>query len=249
MNIRNGWKNDRVKMWVKGILAVFYPPQCPFCQELTGGSDIVCCQNCRDRLPFVEGPRCFKCGKTIASAETEFCRDCAGKAHVFRQGVSLWSYDKIVKGAVYRFKYKNRRAYASCFARELARKYGEQIRGWNAQAIIPVPIHRKRYRQRGYNQAELLSRCLSEHIQVPVCNDLVVRTRNTKPQKELNDKERQKNLKNAFKIVGNSVKLKRVIVVDDIYTTGATADAMAQVLQSAGIEVVYVVTLCIGKGY
>lgn len=231
------------------VLAVLYPSKCPFCGKLTGKKAVTACGGCRKKLPFITGPRCFQCGKPVDTEEKEYCMDCARKKHGFTQGISLWSYDKSVKQAVYRFKYKNQRAYAGYFARELVRQYGTQIRWWNAQAIIPVPIHRKRYGQRGYNQAELLARAISQYMQVPVQNNLIVRIKNTKPQKELNEKERQKNLKSAFKINENGVKLKKVIIVDDIYTTGSTVDVMTELLLSIGVTDVYVITLCIGKGY
>lgn len=231
------------------ILAGIYPPKCPFCNRLTGTRMVTGCKLCREKLPFIQGPRCFQCGKPVRSEEMEYCMDCAQKQHFFRQGISLWSYDKTVKQAVYGFKYKNKRIYAGYFAKELVKYWYNQIKIWNADAVIPVPIHKRRYRQRGYNQAELLAKELAKYIEVPVRTDVVYRCKNTKPQKQLNDKERQKNLKNAFKIAGNGVQLKKVIVVDDIYTTGTTVDVLAELLLGAGVLEVYVITLCIGKGY
>lgn len=231
------------------ILMMLYPIKCPFCGELTGSKYIQACEKCRQKLPYIRGPRCYKCGKPVSEEETEYCMDCTKKEHYFTQGISLWSYDESVKKAVYDLKYKNQREFAGYFAKELIKVYYRQIKAWDADAVIPVPIHKKRYRQRGFNQAELVARAISSYMQIPVETDYVVRVKNTKPQKELNDKERQKNLKNAFKINQNGVKLKKVIIVDDIYTTGATVDVVAELLLSAGITNVYVITLCIGKGY
>ncbi len=231
------------------VLAGLYPVKCPFCGKRTGGVQVQACPSCRRRLPFINGPRCFRCGKPVNSGEIEYCMDCTKESHYFTQGISLWSYDQSVKQAVYRFKYKNQRCYGAYFGKEIIRQYYNQIRAWNADAIIPVPIHKNRYRQRGYNQAELIAQSISPYIRVPVETNLVERIKNTKPQKELNDKERQKNLKNAFKINENSVKLKKVIIVDDIYTTGATVDVIAELLLHGGISDIYVITLCIGRGY
>lgn len=239
----------RIKQTKEAVLSVLYPVKCPFCGKLTGTKDVTACKACTRKLPFIKEPRCYKCGKPVGEEEAEYCMDCMKKKHFFTQGISLWSYDATVKKAVYDFKYRNQRCFAGYFVKELMKHCGQQIQAWDAQAIIPVPVHKKRYRQRGFNQAELLAWELSAYIGVPVDTRLVIRTKNTKPQKELNDKERQKNLKNAFKINGNSVKLKKVIIVDDIYTTGTTVDVVSELLLRVGITGIHVITLCIGKGY
>lgn len=117
-----------------------------------------------------------------------------------------------------------------------------------ADAIIPVPIHRSRYRRRGYNQAELVAAELSRLTGIPMYERLVTRSRKTAPQKELTIQERQNNLKKAFNITSNDVKLKKTILVDDIYTTGSTLDAVAMELKRHGVKSVYFIALCIGDG-
>ena len=123
------------------------------------------------------------------------------------------------------------------------------IRGWNAEVIIPVPLHVKRLRTRGYNQAEVFARALSEEFGIPVDAHTLVRVRNTRPQKELSDVERKNNIENAFQTRINSIKYKKVILVDDIYTTGTTINECADVLKRTGVEDVYFVTACIGNGF
>ena len=103
-------------------------------------------------------------------------------------------------------------------------------------------------KKRGYNQAYLIAAGLSDRLAIPVCNDLVIRTAATGAQKELGALQRQNNLKKAFKVSGNGVKLNSVLIVDDIYTTGATIDALASCLREAGVGKVYFATLCIGRG-
>lgn len=240
---------DILKKGTSWILDMIYPPKCLVCDALLAPGEDGCCCECAKKLPFIETPCCLKCGKPISSEEEEYCMDCQNQSHVFTKGVALWSYDERVRQVVYRFKYKNRREYAGYFGKELIKRYERQMKSWEADAVIPVPLHKKRLRKRGFNQAELIAKEAARYIGVPVKPDLAVRIKNTRPQKELNEKERHKNLKSAFKISKNVVKLKRVILVDDIYTTGATVDAIAQLLLKAGIEKVYVVALCIGKGY
>ncbi len=114
---------------------------------------------------------------------------------------------------------------------------------------MPIPLHRKRMRQRGYNQAELIARELGRLLEIPVRPRLLVRCVNTRPQKELNDKERKNNLKKAFKIGENGVQLECVLLVDDIYTTGSTMNGAAQTLKDAEIPRIYGINVSIGRGY
>ena len=112
---------------------------------------------------------------------------------------------------------------------------------------MPVPVHAARKRERGYNQAEALAGEIGRRMGIPVDFRLIKRVKKTLPQKLLDDRERQNNLKRAFKIARNDVKLKRVVIIDDIYTTGSTIDACALELKRAGVEKVYFIAIAIGK--
>ncbi len=115
--------------------------------------------------------------------------------------------------------------------------------------IVPVPLHPRRRRKRGYNQAEILAKELGKLLHVPVNAKAVLRVRDTKPQKILNDRLRRKNMKGAF-AAGKSLEgAKRVLVIDDIYTTGNTVSAVAETLKKAGVQKVYFLTISIGQGY
>lgn len=113
---------------------------------------------------------------------------------------------------------------------------------------MPVPLHKKRKAVRGFNQAELLARAIGSCLDIPVCTGFLVREKNTAPLKYENPEERQNNLKKAFNIAKNDVKLKRIIVIDDIYTTGSTMDEVSRVLKSAGAESVWYIALACGTG-
>ena len=112
----------------------------------------------------------------------------------------------------------------------------------------PVPIHKKRLRRRGYNQATLFAAALGRELQIPVIDNLISRVENTKPMKMLSGRERQNNLKKAFKIGQNDVKLDTIIIIDDIYTTGSTIDALAREIKKAGVTNIYFIALAIGEG-
>ena len=130
----------------------------------------------------------------------------------------------------------------------MADQYGYYLREKKVELIVPVPLHRKKMRIRGYNQAALLAEVLGEITGISVDEDILVRVKNTKPLKQLNDKERRRSIRGAFS-VRKSVWAKTIVLIDDIYTTGSTLDEAARVLLKAGAEKVYFLTISIGQGY
>lgn len=229
-------------------LAWLFPYRCPICEEILGTPVPAVCGKCRAKIAYIREPICIKCGKSLTFGKgREKCQDCTDKNHLFTEGRALFEY-RDAAAAIYRFKYGNKREYAEAFAREIYENLGRQITGWQAEALVPVPLHRKRQRKRGYNQAQLLAAELSRLTGIPVCGDWVVRCRNTVPQKELNASARQNNLKRAFKITRNDVKLSTIIIIDDIYTTGQTVDEISGLLLGNGVRKIYVLTLAIGTG-
>lgn len=190
----------------------------------------------------------MKCGKPLTEERAEYCPDCRRRTYSFEKGRAAFVYDGVMRGSISRFKYHNRREYADFYADEILKRYGRMLRSWQAEALIPVPIHKSRMRKRGFNQAALVAERMGERLGIPVEKDLLVRVKKTKAQKNLSDAERRENLKNAFQVSGNELKLKRVVLVDDIYTTGSTLDAGASVLREAGAEKVYFLSICIGRG-
>ncbi len=197
----------------------------------------------------MEEPLCKKCGKPLEKEEDEYCRDCSRRKHVFTRGRAVLEYDSLMRASIGRFKYRNRREYADFYVEALLQVCGDAIRVWKPEALIPVPLHKSRRRHRGFNQAELVARRLGRKLGIPVCENLLVRTKKTRPQKELTDQERRQNLKNAFQVKQNDVRLKKVLLIDDIYTTGSTMDACSGILLENGVENVYFLSICIGRGY
>ncbi len=187
----------------------------------------------------------MKCGKPVREQE-QFCEDCCRRDHDFDQGRAVFEYKSISK-SIYRFKYGGRQEYADYYAEEMVKEFGELIHFWHPDAIVPVPIHWKRRAGRGYNQAELLADGVGKRCNIPVYKKLVRRAVNTKPQKLLNVHERQNNLEKAFIISQNDVKLDTILLLDDIYTTGSTADAIARLLKQHGVHKVFVLSLAIGN--
>lgn len=233
------------------IIQLLFPLRCPVCDAIVMPASEKICLDCMKKLRYITGPRCLRCGKKLECAEQEYCHDCAKGKHCFMRGRALYEYGSIAP-ALYRFKYGNRKEYADFFGEEIAGYLGDFIHEVHPDGLIPVPLHRKRLKKRGYNQAFLLAKAIGQYTDVPVFDKLVARTKNTVPLKRLNPQERQNNLKKAFHIVGNDVKLietmQSVIIVDDIYTTGSTIDEVASVLLAAGVKQVYFLALACGKG-
>ncbi len=226
------------------IKELLFPRRCPVCDRPAPWGEYIC-PGCRGKLIYLGRSYCLKCGKGLSKEEWEYCSDCHRYSHVFDRGRSLYSYESVA-GAVFHLKYKGRQEYADFFAEEWYRELRDTIAAWKIDLIVPVPLHKSRKRRRGYNQAELLAKALGRRLGLPVCGQCVIRSRKTISQKQLNRTERQNNLKNAFKIAEVDVQLKIILIVDDIYTTGSTADAVAAVLKKAGAARVYLLTLAAG---
>ena len=236
-----------IKNIYRSILNLLFPERCPVCHEIIVPAGNDTCEDCRNKLTLVEEPYCMKCGKPLKNDAQEFCLDCNSREQSFLEGRAVFVYDDIMKKSIYQFKYGGRQEYAAFYAKEMGKRLGRKAASWKADALIPIPLHRSRQKKRGYNQAALIAEELGKQMQLPVIKDLLVREKKTTAQKNLSAAERENNLKRAFKIERNDVKLNSVILVDDIYTTGSTIDAAAQCLKEAGVEKIYFLVLSIGK--
>lgn len=229
------------------LLDLFYPRRCPVCDKAVKPFGSLICEECESKMKYIRAPYCQKCGKELKDTRAVFCHDCANREHAYDSGMALFDYLS-VSDSIYRFKYRGRQEYAAYYGERMARVLGKRILALHPDALVPVPIHEEKKRQRGYNQAEAVARELGGILDIPVETKLIKRVRKTKPMKDLSVQERQNNLKRAFKICKNDVKLNTIIIIDDIYTTGSTVDAMARELRHAGIKHIYFAALAIGKG-
>lgn len=238
---------------VNKIIDMVYPRRCPLCGEIVKGNQRLACDTCMEELEYLEEPRCKCCSKPIEQEEEEYCYDCSRKEFYFESGIALWNYSTKMKRSLAMFKYHNRKEYGEFYGEEFVRAYGDMLVNLEPDALIPVPVHWTRYIERGYNQAAVIAKQIGNRIQIPVVEDFLVRTKKTIAQKKLNDKERTRNLQGAFAVSKKWEKkehnLKRVVIIDDIYTTGSTMNACAKVLLESGMEEIYFGVLCIGSGY
>lgn len=231
---------------INGFVELLYPPRCPVCDDIVVPRGESVCLKCRKVLSPVGNIFCLKCGKPLKNAGQSHCSECTGKKRNFDECRSAFIYDDAMRKSIYRFKYNNRREYAKYYADEIVHLLGDKIKNYNAQAIIPVPMYIKKERKRGYNQAFLIANEVSHLTNIPVLDKYVQRNKSTKIMRHLGAKERENNLKKAFKISDDVVKLNDVIVIDDIFTTGATIDAVAMCLKEHGTGKVYGICLSTG---
>jgi len=234
-----------MNLW-KICLGILYPQTCCFCGKVSRNP---ICDSCAEKVEYISEPICKKCGKPIWKEEQEYCKDCTEHQFEYEQGRSLWLHQGLVKKSIYQFKYHNRRIHGEWYAKELFRLYGHKLKEWGIDCIIPVPLHKRKKRMRGYNQAEIVAKHLGQISGIPVDTKSVVRVRNTKAQKRLNNQERKQNLVNAFQVQKTWKMAKNVLVIDDIYTTGATINAVASVLKEKGARKVCFLTISIGQGF
>lgn len=254
--------------------SLLFPIRCPVCDEILEPEEIKngIHPACESKLYPIYGAVCMHCGRPLGDnhprkfkttysnpredpfdSVREYCYDCVKKGYVtgregscITQGKSLYLYQGAVKTTMYRMKYSNKREYAHFFAKRAMEQYGGWMRYLGVEVIVPVPMYLPKQRKRGYNQAESFAKELSRLVEVPVNTGLVRRVIDTAPQKGLDEKQRKNNLKNAFQKGKNVVQYSCAMVVDDIYTTGSTAEAVARELIKQGTHRVYLLTICIG---
>ncbi len=210
---------------------------------------LLICPECASKLSLVQEPICKICGKELISDRQETCGDCARHRRSFETGRALLNYNQAAKASMTAIKYKNKREYLDFYGDLIARRFQPFVQRTQPEALVPIPVHPARRRMRGFNQAEELASRLSAAWKIPVEGKLLIRTKNTAPQKELGAAGRLQNLQKAFAVAETAECRKlpqRVMLVDDIYTTGSTIEACTRVLKAAGVSEVYFLAICTG---
>lgn len=217
---------------IKEILDVLFPRNftCDICGiETFGGENL--CKECKKKVSFNDGATCPVCGRM--TVRPEICIECKAEPPAFWKGVSALAYEDNTVILIHKFK-KNSAYLKEYFADLLAPKIAALP---PHDAIVYVPMLDKDVRKRGYNQSKLLAKAISKRTGTPVIDGAIVKVKPTKEQKSLTRKERIQNLDGCF-IVEKDVKDKTLLLVDDVLTTGATADALTKILLKAGAKTV-----------
>ena len=220
-----GEKGSCLYKWIKNVteicLNALYPRCCPLCHKALKEPSRLLCPSCEKVQKPVSGSRCMRCSKPV-SQDREYCKDCEKTERSFDEGKGIYFYDERMRTSIVRYKYYGRRQYGEFFARAMCVYGKKEIERWRPDLI-------------------------GAFYHIPVAAELVVKVRSTKSQKKLNKAQRRKNLKHVF-VCREPIKARCVLVIDDVYTTGATMDAMAACLKEQGAQTVCFLTLCIGKG-
>ncbi len=212
--------------WMK-ILEWLYPGRCVFCDRiLPWGQQETICDDCHVEEWARRKDQCRICSRPVGPQE-KVCRSCL--VHQIRiGGYGLFPYRGEVKASIHRFKYESQKNYGEAYGRLLYRYAGEHL--VNAAALIPIPVHKSRLRERGYNQAQVMAEALSDLSGIPVV-ELLKRTRKTDVQNALSAVGRRKNLEGAFELLPASLPEGDLILIDDIYTSGSTVETAASVIE------------------
>lgn len=216
-------------------LDLLLPQRCIGC----GIEGELICSICVEALPRLEPPYCESCGLPLKEGAS--CQKCSIHPLQINGIRSLFLHEKLARDAAHALKYNNLKSLAKPLAQFMA-KYLES-NPLPADVLAAVPMHPKRLRKRGYNQAYLLAKELGKLVQLPVSQGSLVRTVNTSSQVSLSAKERQENVAGAFRCKDHILADKRVLLVDDVCTTGATLNACAITLKKAGAVSIWGLTL------
>jgi len=218
---------------LKGIaLDLLFPRWCVGC----GKEGKLLCDSCRRSLSKIVPPFCPQCGKPQPSGV--LCPSCVSWQPAIDGIRSPFRFNGVMQQAIHQLKYKNLRALAQPLA-ELLKDYltNNPVPG---EVLVPVPLHQKRLKERGYNQSSLLARVLGRLTGLPVVDDCLIRHRHTPPQvKTSSVAERQRNVTDAFFCRDQRLRDKQVLLIDDVATSGATLDACAAALKAAGAGTVW----------
>lgn len=206
------------------LLELVYPNVCGFCNKI-----------CKNEL-------CNRCKNKIKKYEINII--IKPQNRYFEELISIFKYEGIIREKIIQYKFGDKAYMNNTFAKIILKN--EKICGLlkKYDIIIPVPIHKKRKAQRGYNQTQLIANKISKCLNIKLCNNVLVKNKNTIAQSKLNKKKRVQNIKGVFKILNSEkIKGKDILLLDDIYTTGSTANECSKILKKAGAKTVGVLTI------
>lgn len=235
-----------VKQLFHTLLDVILPPICHICHSfIPNAGKLHICLTCRDSLPLALSPLCPVCGiPFIGTGDDHRCGSCLTNPPHFDTARAYFLYEGPIRDLIHSFKYNQKTHLRNPLALLTLEGLNSFLMSQDLHLIVPVPLHRSRLRQRGFNQAVLLGRVISSHLSLPIFPDALVRTRPTEPQIDLSAAERRINVKGAFTVFRpDRIAGKRILLLDDVMTTGSTMDECAKELKKAGADAVIAATI------
>ncbi len=241
--------------WATAVLDLVFPPACVLCGGALEGETRAgsvrwrghgLCETCARSLPWPGTTCCPTCARPMASPVTpvHVCGDCLLDPPPFASARALLIYREEIFQVIHQMKYGPKPYLARFFGELMGRVFAPAVNGLAPDGLLPVPLHPKRLRQRGFNQASLMARRIERHTGIPVREEFMERSRWTPPQVGLSRADREANVRGAFRVRDpHQVRGKRWLLVDDVFTTGSTLREAAKVLRRAGASQVHVVVL------
>ena len=229
--------------WTRAFLDFLFPPLCLGCGEYNK-SKIDICDSCLKAVDRYENPFCLNCRAEI-TRESAGCNICGEEAFL----MFAWgNYIDPLKQIIIQYKFKEITSPARIIAGAVCEQFGPFIKSLGADMLVPIPLHPSREYFRGYNQATLFAERLGELLDIDVDDDLLYRTEKRQPQARLNEYQRLRNIRGVFKVETESddVDGQRVLLVDDVVTSGATVYEAKRTLEKAGFSVPGVITMAHG---
>lgn len=206
------------------LLKLIYPDVCAFCNKIQKES---LCKKCEEKI------KKYKKDIVIRS-----------KNNYFEELISIFKYEGLIREKIIQYKFQDKSYIYNTFAKIILKN--EKVCGLlkKYDIIIPVPIHRKRKLQRGYNQTQLIAKEIAKNIDIELCDDALIKTKNTIAQSKLNKNKRKQNIKGAFRVLDlEKIQGKNILLFDDIFTTGSTVNECSKILKKVGAKTVGVLTI------
>jgi ComF family protein len=235
-----------LKSLLLAISDVIFPPLCPNCEVPVKQEEHGFCPECLSRIKTITTPLCICCGIPFASssADDHLCAECIDSRPPFSRARAVGYFEATLLDAIHRFKYGHHMITGEVLGRMMAVYQYPGLNPDGFDIVIPVPLHLQRLRERGFNQSLILARNIAERYSIPLDFTVLKRHIKTTAQVGLGRKERGKNVRGAFNVrYPERVSGKRVLLIDDVYTTGSTLKECAGILSGAGAEEVAVITL------
>lgn len=242
-----------ITKWLEPLITFIYPAACRECENLIGISRIpYICDECWAKIEHLESPWCQRCGipmhiqNALTANSPIICSECLANAPSYGKLRATAFYEPTLREAIHLLKYEKKRILVKHLIQLMQQHLPNDFSREDYDWLLPIPLHKKRYRKRGFNQSELIATGVSSVWNVPVRKDILLRVRDTVALSRLNSQaERVETITGAFEVrFPESVQGKRILLIDDIFTTGTTVDEAIRVLQPAKPSTIDVLVLC-----
>lgn len=232
--------------YLQRLLHFLIPHQCPCCKRFLEEKEKGICSSCLSEIRWIKPPFCSVCGVPFLSPEVDNhpCSSCTLQKRSFHMARALGYYEGALRVAIHQWKYQEKTSLTSFFGETMGERFSQYWDPSSIDLLLPVPLHPERLRERGFNQSLLLVKALSQRTGIPYQKRLLRKVHPTPPLMELRAGERERVIKGSFQVMKKEeIEGKSILLVDDVYTTGATVNECAKILLAAGAARVDVFTL------